>query len=304
VGGEIVKGSDNEGEHSFARKVGYAQQADIHLSTSTVREALEFSAALRQSEKYSLQARMAYVNEVIRLLDMGDFVDAIVGVPGEGLNVEQRKKVTIGVELAVRPELLLFLDEPTSGLDSNTAWAICKLLRTLARSGQAILCTIHQPSGDLFQMFDKLLLLSQDGKQAYFGDIGPNCKTVIDYFEKQGARHCREDENPAEWLLEVTKDNNTEDLPSWAEKWKASQERTRIESELQDMKKAVHDHPVPQDIGRVGRTEFARGFLTQLSILTKRNLLRDWRTPSYLYSKSLLVIAAVSISILYIRRLS
>ena len=81
-----------------------------------------------------------------------------------GLNVEQRKRLTIGVELAAKPQLLLFLDEPTSGLDSQTAWSICSLIRKLAENGQAILCTIHQPSAILFQRFDRLLLLAK-GKQ-------------------------------------------------------------------------------------------------------------------------------------------
>ena len=76
----------------------------------------------------------------------------------EGLNVEQRKRLTIGVELVAKPKLLLFLDEPTSGLDSQTAWSICTLMRKLAQNGQAILCTIHQPSAILFQQFDSLLL--------------------------------------------------------------------------------------------------------------------------------------------------
>lgn len=75
---------------------------------------------------------------------MREFADAIVGVPGTGLNVEQRKLLTIGVELAAKPKLLLFLDEPTSGLDSQSSWAICAFLRKLADAGQAILCTIHQ----------------------------------------------------------------------------------------------------------------------------------------------------------------
>jgi ABC-type multidrug transport system ATPase subunit len=78
-----------------------------------------------------------------------------------GLNVEQRKRLTIGVELAAKPGLLLFLDEPTSGLDSQTAWSIATLIRKLANNGQAILCTIHQPSGILFQQFDRLLLLAK-----------------------------------------------------------------------------------------------------------------------------------------------
>lgn len=154
--------------NSFQRKTGYVQQQDVHLETATVREALRFSAALRQPASVSLQDKYTYVEEVIKLLEMERYADAIVGVPGEGmfssililyvkswltipvrwlgLNVEQRKRLTIGVELAAKPDLLLFLDEPTSGLDSQTAWSISTLIRKLSNNGQAILCTIHQPS--------------------------------------------------------------------------------------------------------------------------------------------------------------
>lgn len=92
---------------------------DLHLETSTVREALRFSAVLRQPKTVSKQEKYDYVEEVIKMLNMSDFANAVVGVPGEGLNVEQRKLLTIGVELAAKPKLLLFLDEPTSGLDSQ-----------------------------------------------------------------------------------------------------------------------------------------------------------------------------------------
>ena len=85
-------------------------------------------ALLRQPAYIPRKEKLEYVNEVIKLLDMYEYADAVVGVPGEGLNVEQRKRVTIGVELAAKPELLLFLDEPTSGLDSQTSWAICDLM--------------------------------------------------------------------------------------------------------------------------------------------------------------------------------
>ena len=113
---------------------------------------------------------MAYVAEVIKLLDMHDYADAIVGVLGEGLNVEQRKRLTIGVELAAKPPLLLFVDEPTSGLDSQTSWAVLDLLNKLSRAGQSILCTLHQPSAMLFQRFDRLLLLAEGGRTVYFGE--------------------------------------------------------------------------------------------------------------------------------------
>jgi len=97
-------------DHSFQRKTGYVQQQDLHLSTSTVREALNFSALLRQPAHVSRADKLAYVDEVIKLLEMSEYSEAVVGVPGEGLNVEQRKRLTIGVELAAKPELLLFLD--------------------------------------------------------------------------------------------------------------------------------------------------------------------------------------------------
>jgi ATP-binding cassette subfamily G (WHITE) protein 2 (PDR) len=64
-------------------------QQDIHLSISTVRETLQFSAMLRQPPEYSQEEKLAYVDEVIRILEMEDYADAIVGVPGSGLNVER-----------------------------------------------------------------------------------------------------------------------------------------------------------------------------------------------------------------------
>ena len=96
---------------------------------------------------------------------MEQYADAVVGVSGEGLNVEQRKRLSIGVELVAKPKLLVFLDEPTSGLDSQTAWSICKLIRKLADNGQAILCTIHQPSAILLAEFDRLLFYREVVKQ-------------------------------------------------------------------------------------------------------------------------------------------
>lgn len=151
-------------DSSFQRKTGYVQQQDLHLETTTVREALRFSAMLRQPRSVSKSEKYAFVEDVIKMLAMDDFAEAVVGIPGEGLNVEQRKLLTIGVELAAKPALLLFLDEPTSGLDSQSSWAIVAFLRKLADSGQAVLATIHQPSAILFQEFDRLLFLAKGGK--------------------------------------------------------------------------------------------------------------------------------------------
>ena len=185
-------------DESFQRKTGYVQQQDLHLETTTVREALRFSAMLRQPKSVSQKEKYEFVEDVIKMLNMQDFAEAVVGVPGEGLNVEQRKLLTIGVELAAKPALLLFLDEPTSGLDSQSSWAIVAFLRKLADNGQAVLATIHQPSAILFQEFDRLLFLAKGGKTVYFGDIGKNSRTLLDYFESNGAEKCGENDNPAE----------------------------------------------------------------------------------------------------------
>jgi ABC-type multidrug transport system ATPase subunit len=186
-------------DESFQRKTGYVQQQDLHLETTTVREALRFSALLRQPKSVSKKEKYDFVEDVIKMLSMQDFSEAVVGVPGEGLNVEQRKLLTIGVELAAKPALLLFLDEPTSGLDSQSSWAIVAFLRKLADNGQAVLATIHQPSAILFQEFDRLLFLAKGGKTVYFGDIGHNSETLLHYFESNGADKCGENDNPAEY---------------------------------------------------------------------------------------------------------
>lgn len=96
---------------SFSRQIGYVQQDDIHLPTASVREALQFSALLRQPRSKTRNEKLAYVDDVIQMLEMEAYADAIIGVPGEGLNVEQRRRLSIGVELAAKPELLMFLGE-------------------------------------------------------------------------------------------------------------------------------------------------------------------------------------------------
>ena len=102
---------------------------------------MRFSALLRQPKEVPKAERYAYVEKIIDLLEMRDLAGATIGKIGSGLNQEQRKRVTIGVELASKPELLLFLDEPTSGLDSQAAFNVVRFLRKLADAGQAILCT-------------------------------------------------------------------------------------------------------------------------------------------------------------------
>jgi len=287
---------------SFQRKTGYVQQQDLHLQTTTVREALNFSALLRQAAHVPRAEKLAYVDEVIKLLEMEEYADAVIGVPGEGLNVEQRKRLTIGVELAAKPPLLLFVDEPTSGLDSQTSWAILDLLEKLTKSGQAILCTIHQPSAMLFQRFDRLLFLAKGGKTVYFGDIGENSKTMTSYFERSGGFPCPPEANPAEWMLEVigAAPGSTSNI-DWHQAWRDSPEYAAVQDELQRLKVNVKEsNPITEDPGSY--REFAASFPQQLIHVTHRVFQQYWRTPSYIYSKaSLCILVALFIGFVFFK---
>ncbi|KAL2815261.1 ABC multidrug transporter [Aspergillus cavernicola] len=279
-------------DESFQRKTGYVQQQDLHLHTSTVREALEFSALLRQPLQYSRAEKLAYVETVIDLLDMRDYADAIVGIPGEGLNVEQRKRLTIGVELAARPKLLLFLDEPTSGLDSQTSWSICNLMETLTKNGQAILCTIHQPSAMLFQRFDRLLLLAKGGKTVYFGEVGPGSRTLMNYFVRNGGSACPPGNNPAEHMLEVIgAAPGAQTEIDWPAVWRNSSEYQGVRRELAGLRELANQpSPVSDPNDKSSYAEFAAPFSEQLVQVGRRVFQQYWRSPSYIYSKVLLTV--------------
>lgn len=139
-------------DDSFSRKTGYCQQMDIHDETSTIREAFEFSALLRQGCGVRKEDKLSYVDSVLNMLGLVELQNALIG----SLDIEKTKRVTIGVELCAKPKLLLFLDEPTSGLDSQGASTIVDLLRRLADQGLAILCTIHQANEEQFEQVRNL----------------------------------------------------------------------------------------------------------------------------------------------------
>ncbi|KAG7124728.1 ABC multidrug transporter C like protein [Verticillium longisporum] len=284
-------------DSSFQHRVGYVQQQDLHLSTATVREALSFSDILRQSAEIPHSEKLAYVDQVIDMLDMQAFADAVIGVPGEGLNVEQRKRLTIGVELAARPQLLLFLDEPTSGLDSQTSWSIIELIKKLTRSGQAVLCTIHQPSAILFGEFDRLLLLAPGGKTVYFGDLGDSSKTLIEYMERGGAPKCPPEANPAEWMLNVIKPStDASSSIDWHRTWRESPEFEAVKRELDRLRALEKTMPTPNGDDESQHREFVTSFQTQFWQVFVRTHRHFWRSPTYIWSKILMV----SISSIYL----
>lgn len=269
---------------AFQRGTAYAEQLDVHEPAQTVREALRFSADLRQPYDVPQSEKYAYVEEVISLLEMEDIADAVIGDPENGLAVEQRKRVTIGVELASKPELLLFLDEPTSGLDSQSAFNIVRFLRKLAAAGQAILCTIHQPNSALFESFDRLLLLQRGGECVYFGDIGKDAHVLLQYFHRYGA-DCPHDLNPAEWMLDAIGAGQTPRIGNkdWGEIWRDSDEFAKVKEDIIRMKRerAEEVGSVPE----VEQKEYATPLWYQIKRVNARQQLSFWRTPNYGFTR-------------------
>eukprot|EP00753_Platysulcus_tardus_P022749 PLAT9965.2.p2 GENE.PLAT9965.2~~PLAT9965.2.p2 ORF type:complete len:560 (+),score=296.57 PLAT9965.2:483-2162(+) len=161
--------------------MGFVFQDDLLLPSLTVRETIWFSAQLRLPEKLGMDEKERRVDELIERLGLSHRSDALIGnEKARGVSGGERKRTAIGVELVTQPSIL-FLDEPTSGLDASTALSLVKLLRELAATGVAIVCSIHQPRSNIFDLFDHLLLL--DGGQAvYDGRI----RSVIPYFHRIG----------------------------------------------------------------------------------------------------------------------
>ncbi|KAJ1939675.1 ATP-binding cassette transporter snq2 [Linderina macrospora] len=286
---------------SFRRITGYAEQMDVHNPHSTVREALRFSAQLRQPGSVPDEERFQYVEHVIKLLGMTGIADCMVGEPesGEGISLEERKRLTIGVELVAKPKIL-FLDEPTSGLDAQASYTIVQFLRRLAAEGQTILCTIHQPSSTLFEQFDRLLLLVRGGHTVYFGDIGHDAHALINYFEKNGGPQCPPSANPAEYILDVV-GSSTEGI-NWPEVWNASPERKASIEEIDHINNIRQHDPSANDTSEDDDRKYARLLPYQIQLVTRRMLLANWRDLQYnLVRFALQIVSALTLGFSFIK---
>ncbi|KAL0029477.1 hypothetical protein WJX77_010449 [Trebouxia sp. C0004] len=211
IEGDIRMNGHVKEQTSFARVSGYVEQNDVHSPQTTVREALEFSAQLRFAQGVPADTIEAFVDEVMGLVELTSLQRVLVGVAGHsGLSVEQRKRLTIAVELVANPSIV-FMDEPTSGLDARAAAIVMRTVRNIVNTGRTIVCTIHQPSIDIFESFDELLLLKRGGQTIYAGHLGKNSKDLINYYEAiPGVQPIPDGLNPATWMLEVTKPGNEE----------------------------------------------------------------------------------------------
>ncbi|XP_020250200.1 ABC transporter G family member 45-like isoform X2 [Asparagus officinalis] len=192
-------------QETFARISGYCEQTDVHSPFITVYESLQFSAWLRLPSNIEEHQRNMFVEEVMGLVELLPLRNAIVGIPGvNGLSAEQRKRLTIAVELVSSPSII-FMDEPTSGLDARSAAIVMRAVRKTVDTGRTVVCTIHQPSIEIFEAFDELMLMKRGGQLIYSGPLGSLSCNLIQYFEAiPRCPKMKNGQNPAAWMLDVS----------------------------------------------------------------------------------------------------
>lgn len=180
-GDVLVNGQPAELQ-DFRPDLGYVPQDDILHSELTVRQNLKFAARSRLPRGTTRERVNNVVADVLRVLDLEAIQDEVVGdAEARGISGGQRKRVNIGMEMVADP-LMLTLDEPTSGLDSTASYQVVKLLRQIATLGVNVLCVLHQPRYEVFQLFTRVLLLGKGGVTVYLGPA----ERCAEYFEAIG----------------------------------------------------------------------------------------------------------------------
>ncbi|GAV70532.1 ABC_tran domain-containing protein/ABC2_membrane domain-containing protein/PDR_assoc domain-containing protein/AAA_25 domain-containing protein [Cephalotus follicularis] len=278
IDGRITISGHEKKQDTFARISGYCEQTDIHSPLVTVYESLLYSAWLRLPPEVDSNMRKMFIEEVMELVELTSLRGALVGLPGvSGLSTEQRKRLTIAVELVANPSII-FMDEPTSGLDARAAAIVMRTVRNTVDTGRTVVCTIHQPSIDIFDAFDELLLLKRGGEEIYVGQLGRHSSHLIKYFEEiDGVPKIKDGYNPATWMLEITSAAQETALGiNFTDVYKNSELHRRNKELIKEL-----STPQPGSEDLYFPTRYSQSFITQcMACLWKQNL-SYWRNPPY-----------------------
>ncbi|OQR84584.1 ATP-binding Cassette (ABC) Superfamily [Achlya hypogyna] len=259
--GSVLVNGQSWNKHT-TKKASYVMQDDIFYATLTVREHLAFQAELRMGKLFTRAEQRQRVDYVIDELGLTKCQDTqIGGLRLRGISGGERKRLSFATEILTNPSLL-FVDEPTSGLDSFMAESVVNQLQALARKGRTVVATIHQPSSELFVLFDKLYLLS-DGQPVYNG----KASEAVEYFSAQGLQ-CPTYSNPTDYFMRqiIVLDP-------------ASEAATRVQGLVQRWRSQEASSERSSDAsggieGDDGFVETHLGVVGQMRVLCKRNVTR------------------------------
>ncbi|CAN4106572.1 unnamed protein product [Withania somnifera] len=278
IEGSIKISGYTKNQTTFARVSGYCEQNDIHSPYVTIYESLLYSAWLRLASDVKSETRKMFVEEVMELVELKPLRNALVGLPGvDGLSTEQRKRLTTAVELVANPSII-FMDEPTSGLDARAAAIVMRTVRKTADTGRTVICTIHQPSIDIFEAFDELLLMKRGGQVIYAGPLGARSQTMVEYFEAvRGVPRIRECDNPATWMLDVSSSSMEAKLDvDFAEVYAKSDFYQRNQLLIKEL-----STPAPRSKDLYFPTQYSQSFITQCKACFWKQHWSYWRNSQY-----------------------
>ncbi|KAF5935859.1 hypothetical protein HYC85_026988 [Camellia sinensis] len=278
IEGNITVSGYPKKQETFARISGYCEQNDIHSPHVTIYESLLYSAWLRLPPEVNSETRKMFIEEVMELVELTSLRDALVGLPGvSGLSTEQRKRLTIAVELVANPSII-FMDEPTSGLDARAAAIVMRTVSNTVDTGRTVVCTIHQPSIDIFEAFDELFLMKRGGQEIYVGPLGRRSCHLIKYFEGiEGVSKIKDGYNPATWMLEITASAQELILGvGFAEVYKSSELYRRNKALITEL-----STPCPGSKDLYFPTQYSKSFFTQCMACLWKQHWSYWRNPPY-----------------------
>ncbi|KQJ86867.1 ABC transporter G family member 11 [Brachypodium distachyon] len=264
----------------------YVTQDSVLMSTLTVREAVYYSAALQLPGAMSAAEKRAHADLVIREMGLGDAMDTrIGGRMRKGISGGQRKRVTICVEMLTRPRLL-FLDEPTSGLDSAASYHVMShIARIAAREAMTVVAAVHQPSGDVFDLFQRLCLLAY-GKTVFFGAASD----ATEFFTRSGFP-CPHLRNPSDHFLRIINKDFDEEIVE------SSKPRRKTAAEAIDILTDAYHSPdysektmnqisvMKQIVGAPFRRREQASFSAKLLVLTRRSFVNMHRDIGYYWMR-------------------
>lgn len=246
---------------SLWKRIAYVMQQDILTPTQTVRESLWFSANLRLPNTYTREDKQQMVEKMLKDLGLEKCADTFIGDDMiRGVSGGEKKRTCVGIELIMKPKLI-FLDEPTSGLDSYAAHNVVMRLKDMAHhDGCNVLCTIHQPSSEVFHLFDRTMVL-RSGKLFYFGSL-PGLSESL----HSAGKGCPNEFNLADHVMFVLQTESGDALD-------------KIEASMKGDQTMAEEPSMPNDKSAMTlKMDGAHaGFCTQLYALSKREAQNVWR---------------------------